>query len=125
MHHHIGRLRQYVSGVSRYLDPPRRITGPHHFAQVFPHFPWVCVDGAHNFDRFFFPQQLHNRSPNRPDSVLYCSNFLFHNGLRLQFLLAPLQRKISRSPNLLAYWNSPPHSIREELSSPCLPPSSL
>ena len=67
------------------LMPHGASRGADDLSEILAHFGGVRINGADQVDRFFFAEQLHDGGPNRADSVLDGTNFLFHG--RLRFLV--------------------------------------
>ncbi len=58
MHNHVRGLFQQSPGVTGNLHSPGRVGRADHIAQILADFCRVVINGANNFDGFFFPHQF-------------------------------------------------------------------
>ncbi len=84
MHYDVRCLRQNFFRLIGNFHAPWRIVCSDHFTQIAPDFRGIVVNGSADFNRGLFPQQLGNRSANRPNPVLNRAYLLFHLNLRLR-----------------------------------------
>ncbi len=82
MDNNVGGFAEHGYGIIRNGYTPRRVRPANYVTQVFSSFGRVGINGADNFDGALFAHQPHDRGSDGTDSVLDCTNLLFHVRLR-------------------------------------------